>query len=174
MTAVDAVFEHLWTPEQCNTHNAKGDWFREEINKLSKDKNLPCQACGTGSLITLIWQQRPVIHDPTGTQDAHRLDLAPQRSVFEASQLFWFYMLQEHNILAGSPKLNYLTLPTSLKDSDYDRFLSALADFFSSYKEELALLASETAEGLEPTPEEQELAAMLTTPYQPKLRAVTR
>ena len=174
MTAVDAVFEHLWTPEQCNTHNAKGDWFREEINKLSKDNNLPCQACGTGSLITLIWQQRPVVQDPTGTNGAHRLDLAPQRSVFEASQLFWFYMLQEHNILAGSPKLNYLTLPTSLKDSDYDRFLSALADFFSSYEEELALLASETAEGLEPTLEEQELAAMLTTPYQPKLRAVTR
>jgi len=172
MTAVDAVFEHLWTPEQCIAHNAKGDWFREEINRLASSLGAPCQACGTGSLITLIWQRRPVVQGADGEADSHRLDLAPQRSVFEASQLFWFYMLQKHSILAGSPKLNYLTLPTALTDEDYNRFLAAMGEFFNTYKEELGLLASETAEGLELTQEEKDIFAMSTTPYTPKMRAV--
>ena len=172
MTAVDAVFEHLWTPEQCIAHNSQGDWFRKEINRLAKSLGAPCQACGTGSLITLIWQRRPVVQDPEGDAVSHRLDLAPQRSVFEASQLFWFHMLQKHNILAGSPKLNYLTLPTALSDEDYKRFLAAMGEFFNTYQGELGLLASETAEGLEPTQEELELSALMTTPYSPQLRIV--
>ena len=81
-------------------------------------------------------------------------------------------MLQEHSILAGSPKLNYLTLPTVLSDEDYHRFLAAMGEFFNTYKEELRLLASETAEGLAPTQEEKDISAMLTTPYTPQLRAV--
>jgi glutamate-1-semialdehyde 2,1-aminomutase len=172
MTAVDAVFEHLWTPEQCIAHNSKGDWFREEINRLAKSLGAPCQACGTGSLITLIWQRRPVVQAQEGESVSHRLDLAPQRSVFEASQLFWFHMLQKHSILAGSPKLNYLTLPTALSDQDYKRFLAAMGEFFNTYREELRLLAAETAEGIEPTQEEKDISAMMTTPYTPQLHAV--
>lgn len=174
MTAVDAVLEHLWTPEQCHAHNAKGDRFREAINDLARTHNVPCQACGTGNLITLIWQQRPVVQGADADAVSHRLNLAPQRAVFETPKLFWFFMLQKHNILAGSPKLNYLTLPTALEDSDYERFLGALADYFDTYKEELALLASETAEGLAPTQEEQDIAAMTTTPYPAHLRAVNK
>ncbi len=165
LTAVDAVLEHLWTPEQCLAHNAKGDWFREEINRLAKSLGAPCQACGTGSLITLIWQKRSVIQDREEDINSHRLGLAPQRAVFETSQLFWFYMLQKHDILAGSPKLNYLTLPTVLTDKDYTKFLAALGEFFNTYKEELALLASETAEGLEQTQEERDISAMVSTSY---------
>ena len=140
LTAADAVLEHLWTPEQCLAHNAKGDWFREEINRLAKSLGAPCQACGTGSLITNNLAKRAVIQGREEDIDSHRLGLAPQRAVFEASQLFWFYMLQKHDILAGSPKLNYLTLPTVLTDKDYTKFLAALGEFFNTYKEELALL----------------------------------
>jgi hypothetical protein len=81
-------------------------------------------------------------------------------------------MLQRHSILAGSPKLNYLTLPTALTDEDYNQFLAAMGEFFNTYKEELGLLASETADGLEPTQEEKDISAMSTTPYAPKLSAV--
>ena len=165
LAAVDAVFEHLWSAEQCRAHNAKGDWFRKEINRLAKSLGMPCQACGTGSLITLIWQRRPVVKDLESNKSSQQLDLAPQRSVFEASQLFWFHMLQKHNILAGSPKLNYLTLPTALTDQDYKNFLAATREFFKTYKQELMLLASETAEGLESTEEEINISAMLSTPY---------
>ena len=74
-------------------------------------------------------------------------------------------MLQKHNILAGSPKLNYLTLPTALTDQDYKNFLAAMREFFKTYKQELMLLASETAEGLESTEEEINISDMLSTPY---------
>ena len=40
-----------------------------------------------------------------------------------------------------------------------------MGEFFNTYKEELALLASETAEGLEQTQEERDISAMVTTPY---------
>ena len=76
-------------------------------------------------------------------------------------------MLTRHDIMAGSPKLNYLTLPTALKDDDYQRFLAALEAFFVEYKEPLAALAAETAPGLEPSEEEQQIREALTTPYTP-------
>lgn len=172
MAAVNAVFEHLWTPAQCAEHNARGDQFREAINELARQHNVPCQACGTGSLITLIWQNRPVVCGEEGDLATHRLDLATLRSVYEAPQLFWFYMLQRHDILAGSPKLNYLTLPTALKDGDYKRFLAALEAFFVAYREPLALLAAETAAGVAQTQEEKEISESMTTPYAARLRAV--
>jgi hypothetical protein len=114
--------------------------------------NVPCQACGTGSLITLIWQSRIVLDD-----ENHQLDIATTAAAYQAPTLFWFHMLLHHNFLAGSPKLNYLTLPTVLKDEDYERFMSALGEFFTTYKEPLALLAAETAPGIAQTEEEQNM-----------------
>jgi glutamate-1-semialdehyde 2,1-aminomutase len=165
MAAVTAVFEKLWTPEQCVEHNAKGDWLRDAINKLAQEHDAPCQACGTGSLITLIWQKRQVIHDDDEDVRKHWLDIASTAAVYQASSLFWFHMLLHHDFLAGSPKLNYLTLPTVLKDEDYQRFLEAMAEFFVAFQNPLALLAAETAPGLEPSEEEQRMRASMTVPY---------
>lgn len=142
MAAVDAVFSHLWSPQQCVEHNAKGAWFRDEINKLAKAYDMPCQACGTGSLITLIWQHGPVVG---GNESGVALTLATTAAVYAAPQLFWLHMLQQYNILAGNPKLNYLTLPTVLTDADYQHFLAGLVAFFVTYKEALTQLACETA-----------------------------
>jgi len=152
MAAAVAVFEQLWTPEQCIQHNARGERLRDAINNLAMQYNVPCQACGTGSLITLIWQSRIVLDD-----ENHQLDIATTAAAYQAPTLFWFHMLLHHNFLAGSPKLNYLTLPTVLKDEDYERFLSALGEFFTTYKEPLALLAAETAPGIAQTEEEQNM-----------------
>lgn len=165
MAAANAVFEKLWTPAQCIEHNAKGDRFRDAINQLAKTHDAPCQACGTGSLITMIWQKRRVINDDDEDIKNHRLDVAPLRAVGQASTLFWFHMLQRHSILAGSPMFNYLTLPTALTDEDYQRFLAALEEFFVEYKEPLALLASETAPGLAQSEEEKMIREQVTTPY---------
>lgn len=154
MAAATAVFEKLWTPEQCIEHNAKGDRLRKAINQLAEEHGAPCQACGTGSLITLIWQKRRVIYDDHADVRQHRLDISSAAAVYKASALFWFHMLQHHDFLAGSPKTNYLTLPTVLQDEDYARFLGALAEFFETYKQALTLLAVETAPGLEPSEEE--------------------
>jgi glutamate-1-semialdehyde 2,1-aminomutase len=165
MAAATAVFEKLWTPEQCVEHNARGDRLRDAINRLAEFHGAPCQACGTGSLITLIWQKRRVIVDDDDDIQKHRLDIASTAAVYKTSTLFWFHMLQRHNFLAGSPKLNYLTLPTVLKEEDYERFLGALVEFFDAYKEPLALLAAETAPGLEPTEEEEQMRESMSVRY---------
>ena len=167
MAAVAAVFEQLWSPEQCIAHNARGDQLRDAINQLAKQHDVPCQACGAGSLITLIWQNCRVINDDDADTQKHRVDIAALPAAFQTSALFWFHMLQRHDILAGSPKMNYLTLPTVLKSEDYERFLAAMAEFFTTYKEPLALLAAETAPGLAPAQDELALLEMFTTPYTP-------
>ena len=163
MAAATAVFEKLWTPQLCVEHNAKGDWLRNAINKLAEEHGAPCQACGTGSLITLIWQQRRVIHDDDQDISKHKLDVASVAAVFQSATLFWFHMLQRHNFLAGSPNINYLTQPTVLKDEDYDRFLGALAEFLVTYKQPLALLAAETAVGTDASAEEIRIREAKTT-----------
>ena len=74
-------------------------------------------------------------------------------------------MLQRHDILAGSPKVNYLTLPTTLCDSDYEKFLTGMERFFQAYAADLQLLLTETKASDHLSPEEQETIALRTTPY---------
>lgn len=144
MAAAAAVLNELWSPQQCIAHNARGDAFREAINQLAQQHDAPLQACGTGSLISLIWQQPPVIGEITDATEAHELNISTHPGVQQVPALFWFYMLVHHNFLAGSPRLNYLTLPTQLTDDDYERFLSALSEFLVTFRDPLGLLAAET------------------------------
>ena len=105
---------------------------------------MPCQACGTGSLITLIWQNQDVFGQMDEDSASHQLNFAPNKAVFKATELFCFHMMIRHDVLAGSPKLNYLTLPTPLQQVDYDKFLLGMEGFFDSFHEVLKVLASET------------------------------
>ncbi|MEM6707350.1 MAG: aminotransferase class III-fold pyridoxal phosphate-dependent enzyme [Pseudomonadota bacterium] len=146
MAAAAAVLNDLWTPEHCAAHNRRGDHFRDAINELAAQHGAPVQACGSGSLITLIWQRAAVVGAITDDTVAHDLNIANHPGTPQAAAAFWFYMLTRHSLLAGSPRLNYLTLPTVLEDADYKTFLSALSDFLNEYREPLALLSAETSE----------------------------
>lgn len=152
MAAAAAVLESLWSPEQCIAHNSKGDAFRDAINQLAQQHGAPLQACGTGSLTTLIWQQPPVIGEVDDDAELHQLNISRHPGVHQLPAIFWFYMLVHHSLLAGSPRLNYLTLPTPLTEHDFERFLSALSQFLSDYREPLALFGAETAQEPEPAP----------------------
>ena len=55
LAAMCAVLEELWTPEICVRITPGGDALRDAINALAST-TAPCQAMGTGSLMTLIWQ----------------------------------------------------------------------------------------------------------------------
>lgn len=146
MAAAVAVLDELWSPEQCVAHNARGDALRESINQLAQQHGAPLQACGTGSLTTLIWQRDPVIGEIDDEVVTHQLNISPHPAVRQLPTIFWFYMLLRHDFLAGSPRLNYLTLPTQLTEDDHQRFLSALSDFLTSHRDLLELLAEETAQ----------------------------
>merc|ERR1719408_1228152 len=104
--------EHLWTPEICTAHNAKGDRLRARLNEIAKAHNAPCQAYGCGSLISLAWQGRPLL-DAKGELNLVK-DHAPCAA---AGGLFFFHML-ERGLLVGTPALTYLTLPVTLTDAD--------------------------------------------------------
>ena len=54
-------------------------------------------------------------------------------------------MLLEHDLLAGRPMLNYLTLPTPLTADDESAFLDALSAFFVRHKALLRAFGGETA-----------------------------
>ena len=143
MAAAKAVLDDLWSPAQCVAHNARGDALRESINQLARQHGAPLQACGTGSLITLIWQREAVVGDIDDETEAHSLTISPHPAVRQLPAIFWFDMLLRHNFLAGAPRLNYLTLPTLLTDADFQRFLSALSDFLTRHRGLLKLLAEE-------------------------------
>lgn len=96
-------------------------YMRSAINLLAKQRAAPVQACATGSLMTLIWQQRSVIGELHDDLLQHRLNIAANPVVQPASMLFWFFMLLRHDFLAGSPRLDYLTLPMVLSDADCGR-----------------------------------------------------
>ncbi len=145
LAAVDAVLSSLWSPAQCREHNSNADRFRDQLNALLRALDLPCQACGSGSLITLIWQRRPVIRDTAREGENQVLDVSRHKAVSDAAQLFWFYMLKEHDILAGSPRLNYLTLPVALEPDDYQNFLIGIEGFSATYAAELEQLGKVTS-----------------------------
>ena len=138
MAAAAAVVTKIWTSENCLKHNQRGEWFKGQINSLSKKYGSPVHAVGTGSLISLVWQNQNVI-DGNG-----QLNQVIHPAVFHMPTLFWYYMFVEKNILAGSPKLNYLTLPMYLKDEHYAQFLDGMEDFFKTYSTEMKLLIQET------------------------------
>ena len=144
MAAAVAVLDELWSPEQCVAHNARGDALREAINRLAQQHGAPLQACGTGSLTTLIWQRESVIGEVDDGTFAHELHISSHPAGRQLPAIFWFDLVLRHDFLAGSPRLNYLTLPTPLSDDDYDRFLSALSDFLVRHRELLERLAEET------------------------------
>ena len=54
-------------------------------------------------------------------------------------------MLKEHDILAGSPRLNYLTLPVTLEQNDYRNFLIGIEGFAARYAAELGQLSEVTS-----------------------------
>ena len=145
MAAAVAVLDELWSPAQCVAHNARGDALREAINQLAQQHGAPLQACGTGSLTTLIWQREPVIGEVNDETVAHELHIASHAAGRQLPAILWFFMVLRHGFLAGSPRLNYLTLPTPLSDGDLERFLSALSDFLSAHRGLLELLAEEAA-----------------------------
>ena len=145
LAAVDAVLSSLWSPAQCRAHNSKADRFRDQVNASLRALDLPCQACGSGSLITLIWQRRPVIRSASREGESQELDVSRHKAVSDAAQLFWFYMLKEHDILAGSPRLNYLTLPVTLELGDYRNFLIGIEGFAAKYAAELGQLSEVTS-----------------------------
>ena len=145
LAAVDAVLSSLWSPAQCRAHNSNADNFRDQVNALLRVLDLPCQACGSGSLITMIWQRRPVIRDTACEGESQELDVSRHKAVSDAAQLFWFYMLKEHDILAGSPRLNYLTLPVALEPDDYQNFLTGIEGFSAKYAAELNQLGKVTS-----------------------------
>ena len=93
----------------------------------------------------MIWQRRPVIRDTAGEGESQELDVSRHKAVSDAAQLFWFYMLKEHDILAGSPRLNYLTLPVALEPDDYQNFLTGIEGFSAKYAAELNQLGKVTS-----------------------------
>jgi glutamate-1-semialdehyde 2,1-aminomutase len=144
LAAMCAVLEELWTPDICVQHNARGDAFRDAINAVARQHNAPCQAMGTGSLMTLIWQGAAVLphaDDPNVVP----LQLLRHPGSAKMAELFWFDMLLEHDLLAGRPMLNYLTLPTPLTADDESAFLDALSAFFVRHKGLLRAFGDETA-----------------------------
>ena len=87
MAAAKAVLDELWSPAQC-AHNAQGDALRESINQLGIANGAPLQACGTGSLITLIWQSARQCLGILMTTQTHSLPFLPIL-LFASSQRFF-------------------------------------------------------------------------------------
>jgi glutamate-1-semialdehyde aminotransferase len=90
MAAAAAVLQHVWTPEICREHNAKGDLLRARINELAAAHNAPCDAHGTGSLINVVFRSLPLFEADghTMTEDWKTEGLSSAL----VSSLFFFFV----------------------------------------------------------------------------------
>ena len=144
LAAMCAVLEELWAPEICVRHNARGDAFRDAINAVARQHNAPCQAMGTGSLMTLIWQGAAVLphaDDPTVVP----LQLLKHPGSAKGGRV----ILVRYAVRARPPRrpahVELSNAADPLTADDESAFLDALSAFFVRHKGLLRAFGDETA-----------------------------
>jgi len=109
----------IYTPDVARSHNARGDAFRTELNRLFEERDVPARATGIGSLMCVHFQRGPI------GRPADLVAVDPQ-----IKMLFHLEMLAAGFYLA---RRGYMSLSLSLGDEDYAGFRRALEDFLDNY-----------------------------------------
>lgn len=98
--------------------NARGDWFRGELNAIAERRQAGVQAVGQGSLMTIHFQRGPIAR-PDEVQPA-----VAKRA------LLHLIMLESGYSIA---RRGFMSLSLALEQADYDGFLVAFEAFASDY-----------------------------------------
>jgi len=124
MAAGAAGLSRLYTADVAREMNARGDRFREQLNAICVERNVPLQFIGRGSLMNL-QAGRHAIRSVK--------DLLPEGN--SVKDLFFFHMI-EHGIYLA--RRGFIVLSMPITEQEIGRLLSAFDTFVERYAGVLA------------------------------------
>lgn len=119
MAAGVAGLSEAFTPEAALELNAAGDRLRERLNALARERGVPVQVTGLGSILTVHFQDQPVRRPA----DTEATDPA-------ARALFHLEMLARGFYIS---RRGFMSLSLPLEAEDYEGFAAAFDEFLVSY-----------------------------------------
>lgn len=124
MSAGVVGLRDVFTPEEAVRLNARGEELRGRLAAAARERGVPFQATGCGSIIGLHWQSEPVRRpaDTAATPPAARA-------------LVHLEMIRRGFYFA---RRGFMSLALPLEDLDYDGFVDAFADFVEEHRQVLA------------------------------------
>jgi glutamate-1-semialdehyde 2,1-aminomutase len=120
-----AGLTQVFTPKEAVRLNALGDRLRNRLNEAARNRKVPFQATGVGSLIGLHFARKPVVT----AADAHPADPAIEKVQTDLHKLLHFEMIDRGYYFARRGFIA-LSLPTT--EADADGFVAAIDDFLQT------------------------------------------
>lgn len=124
MTAGHAGIAEIFTSDACIQLNARGDRLRISINDLFQRYQLPFQALGIGSMMTI----HPVTGEIVRPDDVAYADVRLKRLLYLHLLDCGFYIAER----------GFMALSLVIEDADAEAFIGALESFVQTYRPLLA------------------------------------
>jgi glutamate-1-semialdehyde 2,1-aminomutase len=109
----------VYTPEACQSLNARGDWLREQLNSLGAAAGVAFQATGVGGVLNTHWTSGPITHPGQVVPMS-----APVRRLFQLEMIECGFFVAQRGMIN-------LSLPT--EEGDLARFVQAVRDFLGRH-----------------------------------------
>lgn len=129
MAAGLAGLRDVYTPEAANALNRRGDELRAALNAAARQRDLPFQVMGYGSMMNVHFRRAPITR-PEDTESANK----------DVLTLFHFDMLAQGQHVA---RRGFISLSLALDQTDCDRFVAAAAEFMDQRGAILARIDSD-------------------------------
>lgn len=124
MAAGVAGLSRVYTPAEAERLNGAGDAFRERLNAIGRERGLPVQVTGVGSIMAVHFQTRPV-RQPGDAEDTP----AGLRALFHLE------MLARGQYLA---RRGFMSLSIMHSEKEFDGFARAFTEFLESHRSVLS------------------------------------
>ena len=105
----------IYTPEAATALNGCGDTLRAALNAAARERDLPFQVTGYGSMMNVHFRRAPITR-PEDTESTNK----------DALTLFHLDMLAQGQHLA---RRGFMSLSLALDEADLDRFVAAATEF---------------------------------------------
>ena len=119
MAAGATALSKVFTPEQADRLNSRGDALRESLNRLFRERQAPFQATGVGSLMMIHPHRAPIDRPEDATEGDDRL-----------KELLFFALLEEGYYMA---RRGFIALNLALTEEQLAGFEAALGRIFERY-----------------------------------------
>jgi glutamate-1-semialdehyde 2,1-aminomutase len=118
MAAGVAGLRSVFTPVVATAHNARGDAFRNRLNRIFEADRVPMQATGMGSILAIHFQSEPIARP----EDVELAD--EKRTLFHLDMMLrGFYFARR----------GYLSISLPIDSHHLDGFVSATGQFLAEY-----------------------------------------
>jgi glutamate-1-semialdehyde 2,1-aminomutase len=120
MAAGVAAMSSVYTPDAAEQLTARGDCLRDRLNAIGRQRGLPVQVTGAGSILAMHFQTKPI-----------RRPVDAKETPAEVRGLFHLEMLHSGYYLA---RRGFISLSLPLVTADYDGFAASFEGFLDEHR----------------------------------------